>query len=58
MRFKLIGRAILFAVCLVSPAGAGTVTDTFDVTLTIQAGCEVSRRTISISAPPPFSIPR
>jgi len=27
---------------LASPAGAGTVTDTFDVTLTIQAGCEVS----------------
>jgi spore coat protein U domain-containing protein, fimbrial subunit CupE1/2/3/6 len=42
MRLRLFGRAILCAVCLASPAGAGTVTDTFDVTLTIQAGCEVS----------------
>jgi spore coat protein U-like protein len=42
MLFKVIRRAILCAICLVSPAGAGTVTDTFDVTLTIQAGCEVS----------------
>jgi spore coat protein U-like protein len=42
MRLRLFGRAILCAICLASPAGAGTVTDTFDVTLTIQAGCEVS----------------
>ena len=42
MRLRIFERAILCAVCLASPAGAGTVTDTFDVTLTIQAGCEVS----------------
>src|SRR5215218_1286854 len=42
MRLKTFGRAILCLVCLASPAAAGTVTDTFDVTLTIQAGCEVS----------------
>lgn len=42
MRLRIFARAILCAICLASPAGAGTVTDTFDVTLTIQAGCEVS----------------
>jgi spore coat protein U-like protein len=42
MRLKVFRRAILYAICLASPAAAGTVTDTFDVTLTIQAGCEVS----------------
>jgi spore coat protein U-like protein len=42
MRLGLFGRAILCAVCLASPAAAGTVTSTFVVTLTIQAGCAVS----------------
>jgi spore coat protein U-like protein len=42
MLSKVFWKAILCAICLASPAGAGTVTDTFDVTLTIQAGCEVS----------------
>ena len=42
MRLRIFEGAILCAVCLASPAAAGTVTDTFDVTLTIQAGCEVS----------------
>jgi spore coat protein U-like protein len=42
MHLKPFGRAVLCALCLASPAAAGTVTDTFDVTLTIQAGCEVS----------------
>jgi spore coat protein U-like protein len=42
MLSKVFWKAILCAIWLASPAGAGTVTDTFDVTLTIQAGCEVS----------------
>jgi spore coat protein U-like protein len=42
MQLKTLGRAALYALALASPAAAGTVTDTFDVTLTIQAGCEVS----------------
>ncbi len=42
MLSKVFWKAILCAICLASPAAAGTVTDTFDVTLTIQAGCEVS----------------
>src|SRR5215216_6528428 len=42
MRLRIFEGAILCAVCLASPAAASTVTDTFDVTLTIQAGCEVS----------------
>jgi spore coat protein U-like protein len=42
MLSKVFWKAILCAICLGSPAAAGTVTDTFDVTLTIQAGCEVS----------------
>ena len=42
MRSKILGRALLCVLGATSPAAAGTVTDTFDVTLTIQAGCEVS----------------
>jgi spore coat protein U-like protein len=42
MQLKILQRAIFYALCMASPAAAGTVTDTFDVTLTIQAGCEVS----------------
>ena len=42
MQWKILWRAILYALCAASPAAAGTVTDSFDVTLTIQAGCEVS----------------
>jgi spore coat protein U-like protein len=42
MPLKIMRRAIFYALCVASPAAAGTVTDTFDVTLTVQAGCEVS----------------
>jgi len=42
MQLKILRGAIVYALCVASPAAAGTVTDTFDVTLTIQAGCEVS----------------
>jgi spore coat protein U-like protein len=42
MLSKVFWKAILCAIWLAAPATAGTVTDTFDVTLTIQAGCEVS----------------
>jgi spore coat protein U-like protein len=42
MRLSRLLRASLFALCAASPAFAATVSDTFDVTLTIQPGCEVT----------------
>jgi spore coat protein U-like protein len=42
MPLGILRSAVLCVLCLASPAAAGTVTDTFDVTLTIQAGCEIS----------------
>jgi hypothetical protein len=41
MPLKIMRRAIFYALCVASPAAAGTVTDTFDVKLTVQAGCDV-----------------
>jgi spore coat protein U-like protein len=42
MRLAALATACLSAALLVSPAKAGSTTAQFDVTLTIQAGCEVT----------------
>jgi spore coat protein U-like protein len=42
MRLAALAATCLICAFFASPAGAGSDTDTFDVTITIQAGCEVS----------------
>ena len=42
MRLAALASVCFLSVWLASPAGAGSVTDQFEVTITIQAGCELS----------------